>query len=272
MNKWVFKSINLASSNGYLDKLTDIYPVNLSSIRNINPEEKEKISDLFNHKKTKELISELLKLERFPIDDPYIGFLRKDKKAIDRNPKTVSRIGNRLYKMGLDELMIGAIRAKSPSRQVGQMFRKWLYKIGYPVLSKEDFLKNNKIAILNGGDTALANFAKEELGYTGQKGLDAVLRVKNKFILAETKLITTTGGTQDKSFREGISFIKNKDKKKNITRIAIFDGVVWIISGTARLKKKKLSLYETIVNLRKNEIVLSSLLLKEFINNLLNKE
>ncbi len=264
MNKWVEKSIELARSKGYLDKLTGIYPVNLSLIRSIDPKEKEKITDLFNNKNTKKLISELLKLERFPIDDPYIGFLRKDKEAINRNPKTVSRIGNRLYKLGLNELMLGASRPKSPSRQVGQMFRSWLYKIGYPVLQKENFLKNKEIAILEGGDTSLANFAKEELGYSGQKGLDAVLRIKDKFILAETKLITTTGGTQDKSFREGISFIKNKDKKRNIIRIAIFDGVVWVISENAK-KKKKLSLYETIIKLKNNEIVLSTLLLKDFI-------
>ncbi len=268
MNKWVEKSINLANSSGYLDKLADIYPVNLTLARTINPAEQEKIKDLFNRKRAKELINELLKLDRFPIDDPYVGFLRKDKGAINKNPKTVKRISNRLYRMGLENLIMGASKEKSPSRQVGQMFRKWIHKIGYPVLSKSEFLSIDGVAFLDGGDAALVNFAREELGYGGQKGLDAVLKVGDKFILAETKLITTNGGTQDKSFREGVSFIKAKDKKRDIIKIAIFDGVVWIVSEKAKLGKKKLSLYETVIKLKNNEIVLSALLLKDFVESL----
>ena len=267
MNKWVKKSINLADSRGYLDKLAVIYPVNLTLARTIDSTEKERIKKLFNHKQAKELIKELLKLDRFPIDDPYVGFLRKDKEAINKNPKTVKRISNRLYRMGLENLIMGASKEKSPSRQVGQMFRKWIHKIGYPVLSKEEFLSKDGIAFLDGGDAALVNFAREELDYGGQKGLDAVLRVGDKFILVETKLITTNGGTQDKSFREGISFIKAKDKKRNIIKIAIFDGVVWIVSKKERLNKKsKLSLYESVTKLKGNEIVLSALLFKDFID------
>jgi len=132
-------------------------------------------------------------------------------------------------------------------------------------LSKEDFIKNNGVSILHGGDAALATFAKEELGYAGEKGLDAVFRVKNKFIIAETKLITTNGGTQDKSFREGISFVKIKNKNTDVIKIAIFDGVVWIVSDKAKSRKKKLSLYETVINLKSSETALSALLLKDFI-------
>jgi len=266
MNKWVKKSIKLAYSKGYLDRLIDIYPVNLTLTRNIDLSAKRKIEKLFSQRNIKKLISTLLSLERFPIDDPYIGFLRKNREALNRNPKTVKRIGSRLLKMGLDEILLGASRPKSPSRQVGQMFRKWLNKLGYPVLPKNDFLKNNKIAILEGNDAFLMNFARKELGYKGQKGLDMVLRVKNKFIIGETKLITTSGGTQDKSFRESMSFIKQKDKKT--IRVAILDGVVWLVSKKTRLKKKKPSLYETITNLSSDKIALSALLLKDLIRSL----
>ena len=76
-----------------------------------------------------------------------------------------------------------------------------------------------------------------------------------------------SGGGQNNSFREGIAFIKNKSKKLNATRITIFDGVVWIISEKAKQRKKKLSLYETIINLKNNKIALSALLLKDFIEN-----
>ncbi|MEK7080265.1 MAG: hypothetical protein AAB925_00315 [Patescibacteria group bacterium] len=267
MNKWVEKSIDLAGSDGYLDKLMDIYPVDLALERNIDVVAKDNVIDLFNKKDTKKLISALLDLERFPIDDPYIGFLRKDRSALNKNPKTVIRISERLYKMGIDELLLGANQVKSPSRQVGQMFRNWFCKIGYPILSKEEFLVNDGICVLDGADAALAKFAREELGYSRKKGLDAVFKIKNKFFIAETKLITMSGGGQNNSFREGIAFIKNKSKKLNATRITIFDGVVWIISEKAKQRKKKLSLYETIINLKNNKIALSALLLKDFIEN-----
>ena len=231
--------------------------------RKISAPEKEKIERTFKQRDVKKLISCLLDLERFPIDDPYIGFLRKDKNALDKNPKTIKRIRKRLFQIGLDEILLGVSRAKAPSRQVGQMFRKWAHGLGYPVLSRNDFLKNNKIAILEGSDISLMNFAKEELGYSGQKGLDVVLKIRDKFIVGEAKFITTNGGTQDKSFREGMLFIKQKDK--NIIRIAILDGVVWLISKKEYLKKKKLSLYETVINLSNGEIALSALLLKDLI-------
>lgn len=266
MNKWVEKSINLANSDGYLDKLMDVYPINLSLIRNLSDSEIEEIKNLFHKKRIKELISFLLDLEKFPIDDSYIGFFRKNRESLNKNPKTIKRIGKRLLKMGLDELLIGATKAKSPSRKVGPEFRNWLYKIGYPILQKNDFLdRKNKVAILEGSDSSLVNFAKEELDYKGSKGLDAVLRIGDKFVIAEAKFITSNGGTQHKSFREGVSFVK--DKNKNFIKIAIFDGVVWVISDKIK-NKRKLSLYETVINLKNDEIILSTLLLKDFVNEL----
>ena len=263
MNKWVEKSIKLANSRGYLDKLMDVYPVNLNLARTIDSDKKREIEKAFAKKNHKKLIAVLLNLEKFPIDDPYVGFFRKDRESLDRNPKIVKRIGKKLFKMGLKEILIGASRAKASSRQMGQMFRHWLHKLGYPVLSKNDFLNYKKIAILKGGDNALKEFAREELGYKGQKGLDLALKAGGKFFIGEVKFITTGGGTQDKSFREGISFIKQKDK--NTSRVALLDGIVWLVSGKTLKGKKKPSLYESVLKLKNNELVFSALFLKEFI-------
>ena len=269
MNKWVKKSINLANSQGYLDNLMKIYSVDMTSPRKISPEEEEKIRKIFASRNKKKLISALLDLKRFPIDDPYIGFLRKDRKALDKNPKTVRRLGKKLLGMGIKEIFIGASRPKSPSRQLGQMFRKWLPKLGYPILSKKDFLKYKGVAILDGGDAALKKFARKELGYRGQKGLDIVLKANQHFIIGEAKFITASGGGQDKGFRETIAFIKHTRKKA--LRIAILDGVVWLASKK-KLRKKKLTLYETVSRLNKNQIALSSLLLKDFIQSLTQRK
>ena len=103
---------------------------------------------------------------------------------------------------------------------------------------------------------------KKRLGYRGKKGLDMVLKIGSKFIIGEAKFITASGGTQDKSFREGIAFINQKNK--NINRMVILDGVVWLVSQKKR-KNKKLSLYDTVINLGNNKIALSALLLKDFI-------
>lgn len=264
MNKWVKKSIKLANSSDYLDKLLDIYPVNLNLTRIISSNKKKAIERSFREKDHKKLIATLLDLERFPIDNPYIGFLQKDKKSLNRNPKTVKQIGQTLFKMGFGEILIGASRAKASSRQMGQMFRRWLYNLGYPVLPKNKFLNYKKIAILAGGDRALKEFASEELGYKGQKGLDMVLRVGNKFFIGEVKFITRSGGTQDKSFREGISFIKQKNGGAD--RIALLDGVLWLVSQKTLRGKKKPSLYESVLKLKDNELVFSALFLKEFIH------
>lgn len=266
MNKWVEKSVKLANSYGYLDKLLKVYPVNLTMNREISEEEKDRIKKVLLKKNRKELIKVLLEFKKFPIDDPYIGFIRKDKSALDKNPKTVSRISRRLLRLGLEGILSGICSPESPSRQMGQMFRKWLVKLGYPILPKEKFIKYKGTAILKGGDESLKNFARENLGYKRQKGLDLVLKTKNSFVLGEAKLITRSGGTQDKSFREAISFIKSKNNK-NIIKMAILDGVVWLSSGDKKLRNKK-NLYENIRDLKSNQIALSSLILRDFIKSL----
>ncbi len=265
MNLWVKKSVELAKSHGYLDHLADIYPVNFSFGNRLVKEEKNEIERAFKTKNKEKLISALLKLERFPIDDPYVGFFRHDKTSLSRNPKTVERIGGRLFDMGLNKIIVGANRVKSPSRQFGKCFRDWLVeKLGYPVLPPQKFLAEKGTAVLFGGDAALKKFARNNLGYKGEKGLDLVLRVKDKFIIGEAKFISTSGGTQDKSFRETMSFIKKRNRQ--VFRIAVLDGVVWV----AALKKKnaKTSLYQNVLKLSQNQIALSALLLKDFIESI----
>lgn len=262
MNKWIKNSFYLATSHGYLDKLSKVYPVNFTANREINVKEKENIHKAFSSKNSKELINVLLDFKKFPIDDPYIGFLRKDRSALNKNPKTIKRIGHRLFHLGYEGILSGVEKPKSPSRQMGQMFKNWLPNLGYPILTEEKFLKYNRISILRGGDELLMRFAKNKIGYKRKKGLDLVLKTIKNFVLGEAKLITTNGGTQDKSFREAMNFVKTKNK--NAINIAILDGVIWLPSNN----KKKKNLYDTLRDLNENQIVISSLLLKDFIESL----
>ncbi|MEK7077124.1 MAG: hypothetical protein AAB967_02735 [Patescibacteria group bacterium] len=270
MNQWVKKSIALANSHGYLDRLSEIYPVALSFEERLTAEEERVVRMAFQKGNKKNLISALLNLERFPLDDPYVGFLKHDRRAIERNPKTIHRIGKRLFDMGLENLLAGANRVKSPSRQFGQSFRRWAAKkLGYPVLTPQKFLDCDEIAVLDGADAALKRFAKEHLGYRDQKGLDLVARVRGTFVIGETKFVSTSGGTQDKSFRETIVFVKKKQGNK-VHRIAVLDGVVWI-AGTRKKKLKSQNLYESVSGLKNGQVALSSLLLKSYLESLKNK-
>ena len=259
MNKWVKKSIDLADGHGYLDKLSAIYPVAVNISRKLGVAEQKKIKEVFSKKDAKLLIATLLNFARFPIDDPYIGFFRRDKSAIDRNPKTIKRIGAHLFKIGTDGIIAGIQRPKSSSRQFGQYFRNYIGRLGYPALNSNDFLKYKKTAFLNGGDAALKKFAKEHLGYRGSKGLDLVFRKADMFFIGEAKFISASGGTQDKSFRETMSFVKKGSVKA--AHIAVIDGVVWATFAGVGGK----NLYDGVKRLQEKKFVMSALLLKQFL-------
>jgi len=268
MNKWVQSSFKLAASRGYLDKLSDIYPVDTTVRRQIDSKAEDDITSAFKSGNKKKLILTLLHLDRFPIDDPYIGFIRKDKNALDKNPKTLRRINKRLRTLGLNGIVEGVRKPESSSRKMGHMFKKWLHSLGYPILTADQILKTRaaRVAVLAGGDAALKEFAKKELGYRGDKGLDLVIKAGKRFVIGEAKFISTSGGTQDKSFRETMNFIRQKGDKA--LRIAVLDGVVWSRSKQKK-KAKKLNLYESVDKLNSKQIVLSALLLKNLIRTLM---
>jgi len=257
MNQWVKKSINLAKSKGYLDNLFYVYPIELGLSRNISNKLKLGVKKAFKNKKKKELIAELLKLPRFPIDDPYVVSLRRAQFLLDKNPKTIERIGKRLISLGLENILKLASQPKSPSRQFGHTFRNWLKTLGYLFLSEDKFLKaGNKTAFLKGSDKTLKKFAIKNLKIKKlDKGLDFILRSKNKIILGEAKFLTSHGGTQDNQFNYAVRVAKIK--RANIIGIAVLDGVVWF-EGSAHMHKTVKKIKGT---------ALSSLLLKNFIKN-----
>ncbi|RLC37807.1 hypothetical protein DRH29_00090 [candidate division Kazan bacterium] len=266
MNKWVKKSLDLAASPGYLDKLHDIYPVDISVVRQIGSQVEQSIKAAFKSRNKERLITTLLDLERFPIDEPYVGFIRKNRAALGRNPKTVRRIYRRLEELGLPGILEGVSKPPSPSRKMGPAFKKWLHSLGYPVLSAREILETReKIAVLSGSDAALKKFAKHELGYRGGKGLDLVMKVGETFLIGEAKFMSTGGGTQDKSFRESLRFVKSSSG--NAIRIAVMDGIAWARPFQQR-SSKSLTLYKSVEKLGEKQVVLSALLLKQFINSL----
>jgi hypothetical protein len=254
MNIWVEKSIKLANSNGYLDKLFKVYPVGPESRRDVPDDIKEIIKNAFEKRDSITLIKELLKLPKFPIDDPYIASLRRHQSLLEKNPKTIERISEKLFSLGIDTVLELSSKPKTPSRQFGHAFKQWLRTFNYPFLGESEFKRNSSIAFLEGSDEELKKFAEKELGVKNlEKGIDFLLKIKENFFLGEAKFLTDYGGSQNNQFRDALKVAEIK--KHNIIGIAVLDGIVWFES--------KAKMYKTIKEFE--GFALSALLLKEFI-------
>ncbi len=238
MNKWVNKSIKLANKRNYLDLLFEIYPVSEEQMRKLLKGSKHEIIENYDKRDKISLIKSFFKLKKFPINDPYIASLRKYPFLIIKNPKTIERIGKKLFSIKVNDLLKLAIQAKSASRQFGQSFRNWLQDIGYPFLEEKDFIIYDKVAFLKGSDEKLKQFAVKKLKLKGLgRRPDFILRAKDKFIIGEAKFLSDYGGTQNNQFDGAIKI--TKINSNNIEGVAILDGIVWFKSNTYMYKKVK---------------------------------
>ena len=257
MNKWIKLSIEYANQRSYLDDLFRVYPTIPEGIRNINNEVWDKVEKFYNEQNNISLLKEVLKFDLFPIKDSYIAYLKRDKNAIERNPRTINRICGRLYEMGLDKIYEKCSEPKETNRQIGPMFKCWLNKksLGILPVNIDEFLKNDKDAVLNASDRVMMDFAKNNLGYTHGKGLDFVARFNKQYIIGEAKFLTDFGGHQNAQFNDAISTIlaENVDAVK----IAILDGVLYI-NGQNKMHR--------LINEEYKDLnIMSSLVLREFL-------
>jgi len=257
MSKWTELSIEYANQRSYLDDLFQVYPTIPEGIREINEKVWADVEKAFKRKNNDVLIRELLKLGLFPIKDSYIAYLKRDSSSIDRNPRTINRICGRIYELGLNKLYERCSEPKETNRQIGPMFKEWLRKksLGVSLVDLDTFLSNKKDAILDGSDKSMMDFAKKELGYKHNKGLDFVGRFNGKYVIGEAKFLTDFGGHQNAQFNDAISTVEAK--KVNAVKIAILDGVLYI--------KGNNKMYKAITGVYKNYNIMSALVLREFL-------
>ena len=257
MNYWTKLSVQYAAQKSYLDDLFQVYPTIPDGIREVDKNKWKNIEKEFNHKNNEGLISELLKMELFPIKDSYVAYLKRDKSAIKRNPKTINRIAGRLYEMGLNKIYEKCAEPKETNRQIGPMFKQWLKKkaLGVMPVSIKEFISTKEDAILDGTDTEMMTFAKQELNYNRNKGLDLVARFNGKYVIGEAKFLTDFGGHQNTQFEDAISTIE--DTNINAVRVAILDGVLYINSNN--------KMHAYISNSYKDHNIMSALVLREFL-------
>jgi hypothetical protein len=100
---------------------------------------------------------------------------------------------------------------KETNRQMGPKFQEWINKgfLGFELLSETEFLDTNENGILKGNDSKLAKFAKEQLHYDENKGLDFIGRFNNKYVVGEAKFLTDFGGHQNTQFRDATTLLNN---------------------------------------------------------------
>lgn len=257
MNEWVRKSIEIANSPGYLDKLQEVYPVVQETEREIDLGVKKELKQSYNSGDDITLIKKLLNLPKFPVKDPYVAFLRKNDIFLEYNPQTVNRIAKRIRDMGFEAMIESIEEPKEFNRQIGTLFKRWIPKIGYPLLPEADFETYNKGgAFLQGGDAQLKDFANRKLSCDLDKGPDFLGKVREIYVIREAKFLTDYGGHQNAQFEDALRLLRGR--RGEAVRIAVLDGVVWIKDGT--------KMYRTICELE--ETALTALLLKKFLERL----
>ncbi|MBE0415788.1 MAG: restriction endonuclease [Dehalococcoidia bacterium] len=253
MNKWIQKSIEIANAPGYLDSLSEVYPVTLEAKRVLSAEVKSQLKDAHDNRDGARLIRALLELDKFPIKDPYVAFLRRGGEFLDYNPETVDRIAETLFSMSFEEMIAGCEEPKEFNRQIGTLFRRWLPKLGYPFLPEQELDRYEGVALLAGSNGEKTDYANRVLGCNLSKGLDLLAKASGNYIIGEAKFLTDSGGHQNAQFEDALRLIRGEEG--NAVRIAILDGVVWIRGNT--------KMFRTVNGM--GEIALSALLLKDFL-------
>ena len=257
MNKWIEYSIKYANQRSYLDDLFHVYPTIPEGIRDIDNLKWAKVEHAYKAKNNMALIESLLQMDLFPIKDSYIAYLRRDKKAILRNPQTVNRICGRIYELGLTKLFERCSEPKETNRQIGPLFKEWVRStaLGITPVSIEKFTTSTVNAILDASDAEMMDFARKALNYKHDKGLDFVARFNGKYVIGEAKFLTDFGGHQNAQFNDAISTISTP--RVNAIKIAILDGVLYIPTNN--------KMYKDITGLHRNANIMSALVLREFL-------
>jgi len=263
MNPWIRESIDLANDDGYLDNLLSIYDVSAVRQRQVPPQRIREIVNAHTNEDSQELIEVLLKLAKFPVDDIYVGFLRREESAIEKNPNTVERIARRLLTMPVDDVIKLCRQPKVDNRRMGELFHNWLTSLGYPKLEEDSFAnltettdmqgKTHSILMLDGTRRDFRDFVNRELGCGLEKELDILVKVKGEYIIGEAKYFSGFGGHQNDQFEDALSFLLNVQGEA--ARVAVLDGVVWLDTRNKMCLKVR----------RLESIAMSALLLPRFL-------
>lgn len=251
MDAWARKTARLAQTGDYLDRLQEIYPV-APKARRVAEGTIQTIREAFQKMDRAALVKVLLRSERFPYDESYAKYLRADPGALQRNPKTVERICNILFGMGLEKIVEGVMAPKKANTGRGNEFKRWA-KAHFKFADLKTF-KDSKsgVIFLDAHDTELRDFANSTLNTGLAKRPDFVAKSGRKFVIGEAKFLGETGGNQRTAFRDAMGVAAHPTG--TAIKVAVLDGVVWI---------KGSSFYNAVE--ASSVHIFSALLLKDFL-------
>ncbi len=259
MNPWTVLSIDFANQRNYLDQLFRVYPSVPEGLREIDTAQWQPVERAFIAKDNTALIEALLRMELFPLKDPYVAYFRHDPGAMRRNPETVNRLCGRLFELGLDELYERCSQPREVNRQVGPMFKRWLHgALGVPALDQADFLCAGGNCIMSGSDKQLLEFARRRLGHRGTKGVDFVARFNGTYVIGEAKFLTDAGGHQNAQFEDAKALLR--DASTSAAKVAVLDGVLYI--------RGEHKMFGFLREHREQFNIMSALVLREFLYSL----
>jgi len=224
LNPWIEMSIQYANQRSYLDDLFQVYPTIPEGIRDIDDGLWKDVDKAFTKRDNTALLENLVKLDLFPIKDSYVAYLKRDRGALKRNPATADRLAGRLYEMGLDEIFSRSSEPKETNRQIGPLFKRWLNKksLGVTPLRMDEFLRAKGNAVLDGSDAEMMAFARAQLNYRHNKGLDFIGRFNGKYVIGEAKFLTDFGGHQNAQPIDTIDTIETRGVEAE--KVIILDG------------------------------------------------
>lgn len=273
MNNWTQRSFELANQRDYLDQLFKVYPLSANEKRELSDETIKKLKILLQKRDSKGLINLLLDQVKgkddekhpFPIKYSYVSYLKNDRTAINRNPRTVERIASYLYEMGLDGILEKTSTPKESNRQMGMLFKNYIDQATLGLEVTKDalsFLNSSNDIIYSCSDSQAQKFATDYFGYERDKGLDFIAKVKETIILGEAKFLTDFGGHQNAQLNDAVDTLKTPLRSTNfhVKKIAIIDGVAYIKSNS--------KMYKEITNYSDDTVILSAVLLREFLGSL----
>jgi hypothetical protein len=222
MNDWSKKTLALVTKKDYLDQLQMIYS-HEEGERDVSDETIRLIKAAFRKRDSKALLNQLLSLEKFPYKDSYVGFLRKDRNAIKRNPQTVKRICDRLYSMGIESVINGITQSKEANTRRGPQFSNWI-KNNFKVVDLDQFKRSTSgVVILGSTELQARDFCNKTLGIGISKRPDIVAKAGRKYVVGEAKFLSSTGGNQGRAFDDGIHLATNASG--SAYKIFVLDGI-----------------------------------------------
>jgi len=255
MNEWARRTLKLVRGENYLDRLQEVYPHEQGE-RYIDANTLSRIRSYYESKDNISLLNQLLDLQKFPYKDSYVAFLRKDRDALRRNPRTVERICGVLYEMGIEDVISGVTQPKEANTRRGQQFIRWARR-NFEWVDIDAFRESqNGIVMLDASEREARDFCNRIMGVGISKRPDMVAKSGSEYIIGEAKFLSSSGGNQGRGFDDGMNLATNTSG--SAFKVFILDGIHWIETGSAEYKRIAYG----------NAAVFSALLLKEFLENI----